>query len=238
MRLITSVAVFAAAMAVAVPASAQGTGQTGTSSSTERRQASAKPPAPKLPVGFRAYVIGEGALMSATNSFEAITGSAIVPGVGGGAEVLNIWKRLFVRVALASGTTDGGRAFVIDGEVIPTGVGIDIGIRTLEVGAGWRMHFTKHPRLVFYYSAGGLLVNYTERSAFATAGENVDETFRGYSAQAGLEMVLWKWLTAGVEGQYRVVPDALGAQGVSEAYREDNLNAAAVRVMLGVRLRK
>ena len=236
MRLTVSAVIVAVAMA-ATPAWAQQTGQTtGTSSSTQKRPR--KPPAPKLPIGLRAFFIGEGTLVSASDSFKAVTGSAFLAGVGGGAEVLNIWKRLFARVGVTTTATDGVRAFVVDGEVIPTGVTIDIGMRTIEIGAGWRMHFAKRPKLVFYYGGSVLLVKYTEDSQFGAGQDNVDESFRGYSAQAGLEVVLWKWLTAAVEGQYRIVPDAIGAGGVSKDYGETDLGGAAIRGMIGVRFKK
>lgn len=237
MRLTASVVILAVAMAAATPAWAQQTGQTtGTSSSTQKRPP--RPPAPKLPLGLRAFLIGEGTLMSASDSFKAVTGSAVLFGVGGGAEVLNIWKRLFARVGVTTTATDGVRAFVIDGEVIPTGVTIDIGMRIIEIGAGWRMHFAKRPKLVFYYGGSVLFVKYTEDSQFGSGQDNVDESFRGYSAQAGLELVLWKWLTAAVEGQYRIVPDALGAGGLSKDFNETDLGGAAIRGMIGVRFKK
>ena len=237
MRLTASAVILAAAMAAAAPAVAQQTGQTaGVSSSAQKPPA--KLPAPKLPFGFRVFFIGEGTLMSASDSFKAVSGSAFLTGFGGGAEALNIWKRLFARVGVTTTAADGERAFVVDGEVIPTGLTIDIGIRTIEIGAGWRMHFAKRPKLVFYYGGSVLFVKYTEDSQFGAGQDNVDESFRGYSAQAGLEAVIWRWLIAAVEGQYRIVPDALGKAGVSKDYNETGLGGAAIRGMIAVRFKK
>jgi hypothetical protein len=60
----------------------------------------------------------------------------------------------------------------------------------------------------------------------------------GYSVQGGVEFALAKWLTAGIEGQYRAVPDALGEFAVSKAYGESDLGGFAVRAMIGVRFKK
>ena len=51
--------------------------------------------------------------------------------------------------------------------MIPTGVGIDVGLRTIEIGGGWRIPIRKHPKFTPYAGAGVLFVNYTEKSQFS-----------------------------------------------------------------------
>jgi hypothetical protein len=51
----------------------------------------------------------------------------------------------------------------------------------------------------------------------------------------GVEVPVWKWMVAGVEAQYRSVPNAIGDGGVSAEFRETNLGGAVLRVMIGIR---
>jgi opacity protein-like surface antigen len=235
MRILTTTVILAAALAVAAPASAQGTG---VSSSTQKKPAAAaKPstPAPKPKMGFRGFFVLDTEMMTASQSFEAITGSSTLIGYGGGGEVVNLWKHLFVRGSFAQASTSGERVIILNGTVIPTGVGIDVGLGTVEVGGGWRFPIRKHPKFTPYAGGGVLFVNYTEDSQFATNTDNVSESFTGYAFQGGVELALTKLIYASVEGQYRLVPDALGDAGVSKTYSETDLGGFVFRVMVGVK---
>lgn len=238
MRLLLSTVILATATAVAVPASAQGTG----SSSSTRRPTSAaqaaKPKVKKAPIGIRAFFVVDGEMMAASQSFKAVTGSSTLIGYGGGGEVLNLWKHLFVRGVVSVAPASGERAFVVDGAVISTGVGIDVRVRTTEIGAGWRTPFKKHPKYALFYGAGVLLVNYTETSQFEASSDAVNESSTGYSLQGGLDAQLSKWIHAAVEAQYRGVPNAFDANGVAGAYGETDLGGFVIRAMVGIRLKK
>jgi hypothetical protein len=239
MRLLMSAVILAAATAVAVPASAQGTGS---SSSTKRPKPAAQAPKPKTkkpPVGIRAFFVIDAEMMSASQSFKAVTGSSTLVGYGGGGELLNVWRNLFVRGAVSVQPKSGKRAFVVDGVAISTGIGIDIRVRTTEIGAGWRTPFKKHPKYALFYGGGVLFANYTETSQFQTSADPVvNNSFTGYSVQGGLDAQLSKRIYAAVEAQYRGVPNAFDANGVAGAYGETNLGGFAIRAMIGIKLKK
>jgi opacity protein-like surface antigen len=241
MRILTTGVILAAAMAVAVPAAAQGSG---TSSSTKKPAATQakpsvpKPPAPKPKIGFRGFFALDTQMMTASKSFDAITGSSTLIGYGGGGEVVNLWQHLFVRGSIAVASTSGERAIVLGSTVIPTGVGIDIGLRTVEIDGGWRFPIRKHPQFTPYAGGGVLFVNYSEDSQFSSSSstDNVNESFTGYAVQGGLDLTLSRLIYAAVEAQYRLVPNALGDAGVSKSFGETDLGGFVFRVMIGVKL--
>ncbi len=250
MRLLISTVIFAAAVAVAVPASAQGTGS---SSSTQKPASTAKPKPkkPRAPLGYRAFFTLDTEMMTASQSFRAVTGSSAMIGFGGGGEVLSVWHGLFVRGAVSAASKSGERALVAFGEVIPTGQTVDIGLTTIEIGAGWRMYPKKHPKMALYGGGGLLVARYSETSPNAVGDENVKQSFRGFSVQGGLESALSKVMTFAVEGQYRAVPNAIGQGGVSRTFveaagaslsglspKEASLGGFTIRVMVGIRIKK
>lgn len=197
--------------------------------------AAAQPARRPARIGFRVFGHYEMVSMAATNTFDAVLGTSSMQGAGGGGEVLGIWKGLFARGAFSQMNDRGSRAFVLNGDVVRLNIPITVTIRTIELSGGWRILPRRSPRLAFYGGGGGLFLTYDESSDFADPGEDVSESFNGYLAFAGAEFAIWKWLVAGVEGQYRVVPDAIGAAGVSQTFNETDLGGAAVRVLIGIR---
>lgn len=232
MRLLMSAVILTAATVVSVPAAAQGTG---TSSST--RKPSSKPPAPKLPVSVRGFFAFDTEIMAASQSFAGVTGSSTVFGFGGGGEVLNLWKQLFVRGALTVASTTGSRGFVVDGTFVPTNVSMDIGLRTIEVGGGWRTSFKKHPKYALSYGGGVLFVNYSDTSEFATDTDNVNESFSGYYVHGGFEVALSKRMVAGVEAQYRAIPVDTTTKSIMSSFEETNLGGFVIRAMFGIKIK-
>ena len=123
MRILTTVLAAAVALSIASPVYAQTTG----TSSSQKKPSTPKKPAPPLPkpkMNFRAFGTFEVEMMSASDTFKAVTGSSSVIGYGGGGEVLNLWKTLFVRGDIVLSSTSGERAFAIGDEVISTGIPI------------------------------------------------------------------------------------------------------------------
>ncbi len=85
------------------------------------------------------------------------------------------------------------------------------------------------------YVGGGIgRVNYHEIADFAEAGENVSESYSSYHLFLGIEAPLWKWIGVNVEGRYRWVPDALGEDGISAEYGEEDLGGPAFLVKFTV----
>jgi len=196
--------------------------------------AAQRPPQAREPV-LRAYFLADSVWMSASQTFDAVVGTSRLSMRGGGGEVLGLWRGLFARVAFAVGEEEGSRVVVFDDEVIPLGIPLTVQVRPLEIGAGWRFRPFAAGRLTGYAGGGVLRLGYRERSAFATADDDVDATFTGGVVFGGLEASLVSWVIAGVEVQHRIVPDALGDGGVSAVYGETGLGGTAVRLLIGVR---
>ena len=80
-----------------------------------------------------------------------------------------------------------------------------------------------------------LLQRYKETSTatFASADDNTDITDTGGEVFGGVEIGV-KFVRIGVEGQYRYVPNAIGAGGASLAYNETNLGGGVFRLTFGV----
>lgn len=204
----------------------------------QKPPAKPKVPEPKPKMGFRGYFIVENTAMSASSTFNAVFGSSSMVGFGGGGEVLNLWKKVFARVAVTSASNTGSRAYFTGVDLIPTNVPVEVGITTVELSAGWRQSLKKHPRFAFYGGGGVVIANYRETSSFAQPGDDSAQGDSGYSVFGGMEVTVWKYVIAGVEGQYKSIANALGEGGLSKAYGEDNLGGAAIRGMVGVRFMK
>ncbi len=185
--------------------------------------------------GYRAFVMFDQVSFSAQETFDAVLGKTRLSAIGGGGEI-RFWKGLFVRGAYSSMDAAGERAFVVSGQVIPVGIPVTVEIKPLEFGVGWRLPLDRARRFVVYGGGGSLYVSYRETSDFAEPGENTDESFTGQMAFGGLDVRIWKLVSAGVEVQYRSVPDALGREGsVSAEFDETNLGGTAIRFLVGIR---
>jgi hypothetical protein len=129
----------------------------------------------------------------------------------------------------------GQRVAVFEGRAIPLGISMRVQLNPLEAGAGWRSDLGRR-RIVGVYGGGGLVrMRYRQTSDFAQNAEDVDETFSGYMAFGGFDVTIGGWVMIGVEGQFRVVPEALGQSGVSQAFGDTDLGGTTFRVMVGIR---
>ena len=102
---------------------------------------------------------------------------------------------------------------------MPTEVPVEVGITTVEFSGGWRQTLRKHPRFALYGGGGVIVANYDEKSSFAQSGDDSTLGYTGYSLFGGMEVTVWKYVIAGVEGQFKSVADALGEAGLSEGLR-------------------
>jgi hypothetical protein len=195
-----------------------------------RRSAPRRPVA--QPIGVRMF--GGAAIdwMSAKKSFDAVTGSDRVTSYGGGLQVTNLWRGLFIEGAAARATADGERVFVFGGEVFPLGIPVEITMTPVDVVAGWR---TPVGRVVPYLGGGMTFFKYQETSDFADDDENVDEWYRGFVVMGGLEAGITRWIHVRADLRYRQVNDAFGLGGASEAFGEDRLGGfgAGVQLVIG-----
>jgi hypothetical protein len=222
--------IFAAALAVLSSASARA--QNVVDASDQRPFTT--PASPRQPLGIRVFGDVDVDTLSAHNSFDAVLGTSRLTAFGGGAEVLNIWKGAFLRVALSHTSKGGDRAFVANGERVSLGVPITVSMTPVEIGGGWRFAIGSS-RVVPYVGAGALIQSYSEKSTFAGPGDNVSQTNTGYTAFGGVEVDLSKWFIVGGEADFRGIPNALGNGSVSQDFGETNLGGFALRVLFGIR---
>ncbi|HEY3886362.1 MAG TPA: hypothetical protein VGL62_14205, partial [Vicinamibacterales bacterium] len=99
---------------------------------------SAAPPARKAQPGLRLYAAIDFDELAATKSFNAVLGTSHVVAFGAGADITDVWKHLFVRIAVTRASKDGSRVFVDDGQVFSLNSPITIAWTPIEAGAGWR----------------------------------------------------------------------------------------------------
>lgn len=166
---------------------------------------------------------------TASKTFNTILGTDSGVVVGGGAEV-DLPYRLFVALRASQFRKDGQRVFLFDGQAFNLGVDTTITVIPVELSAGYR--FNVHARVIPYAGGGVSWYRYRETSAFATAEENVSETFTGYHLLGGIEFKVARFVGAAVEGSWARVADSIGQDpnAVSTAFDEDDLGGVTVRV--------
>lgn len=184
------------------------------------------------PVGVRAWFGLDFNTMSASDSFDAVLGSAQLLGFGGGADV-TVWKNAFARVSFSRAKKDGERAVIFNREVIPIGVPITVSYTPIEIGGGWQFPLAGGVRP--YAGAGLFRLRYKEESDFGVPDDSVDLSKNGYVVFGGVEVPVWQYVIVGGEAQFRSVPDAIGTGGVSRDFEEKNLGGFTLRVLFGLR---
>jgi hypothetical protein len=197
------------------------------------QQKPAGAPAADEPLGIRGFGMVGFDKLSASESFKAITGEDTVIPYGGGVQVTNLWKGLFIEVAAEQATTDGERVFVTAGdEIFPLGIPLEIKMRTVDVMAGWRS--VAAGNVVSYGGGGVSFQKYEETSDFAEGDENVSENYTGFIIMGGVEYRAARWVHVRGEVRYRRFSDALGVGGVSEVFDETSLGGFGVGLKIAV----
>lgn len=183
-------------------------------------------------IGGRVFGWGDWQQMTAKESFDAVTGSSSLSGAGGGAEVHRLWRGVFVRASVSRMKAEGERVFVFDGTVFPLGIPMDITMTPIELGAGWRFK-PVGGRMVPYLGAGALWVKYEETSEGDVGSERVTETYPGAVVFGGIDVSVWRFVSAGAEVAWRTatVKDPGGSLG---AFGEKDLGGVSVRVMVSI----
>ena len=178
-------------------------------------------------------VFGGGAFnrMSANESFDAVAGSATVWSYGGGLQVINLWRGLFIEGAVERSTVDGERVFVFGDEVFPLGIPLKVTMLPIDAVLGWRFG---HSRITSYLGGGLTVFTYEETSDFADADENLDKQYLGFVVMGGVEVSATRWLHLRGDLRYRQANDALGVGGVSAQFDEDRLGGFGVGLHLVV----
>jgi len=216
-RVLTTIAILAT---LAGPAAAQ-------ARPPARRPA---PPPPKDTLLFHGFADIGGIALTASHSFESIVGSKSGVVFGGGGELV-LPQRIFISVRASRFQKSGSRVFVANGQTFDLGIPTDVSITPFEISAGYR--FVRARASVIPYAGGGIgWHRYKESSTFATATENVDETFSGYQLLGGAEIRAGRWIGIAGEVEWATVPNALGqnSSGVSSTFAETNLGGTTFRV--------
>jgi hypothetical protein len=190
-------------------------------------------------VTINGYAMGGRLNLTAVDSFEAITGTSNGTIIGGGVRVglpwvSFPWGGLFVDAGAWRYQTAGERVFVLNGTVYPLNVPVDIAMTPIELSAGWEFRFRQAPKLRPYVAAGVTSMIYKETSSFASAGEDVEETFGGYHALGGAEYRIARWVGIAGEFAWSTVPDSIGQAGVSEAFNDTDLGGTSFRVKITI----
>ena len=180
----------------------------------------------------RLFVHFEGQAMTAKDSFDAVAGTSTLMGVGVGVEAQNVWRRLFLRGAISRFKKTGERVFVSDGELFRLGIPLEITMTPIEVGAGWR--FSPLSGIVPYVGAGALFHKHREESPGDGSGDGVNETFTGMTLFGGVEVPVWRFVSAGAEVGWRKA--SVGSPGgAMAAFGEKDLGGVSFRVMFSIK---
>jgi hypothetical protein len=214
-------------LAIAAPAALDA--QTRTQPRTAPRARSAPPP---QRIGIRGYVAFGTARLAANETFEAVAepqGSAVF----GGVQVTNLWKGVFADVGASQLSLDGERVFVDNGRVFELGIPLEVTMRPFDIAGGWRLALMRG-RVFPYVGAGLTYLHYEETSEFAGSGEDVSESKAGPLVIGGVDVRVWRWVSAGGEIRWRRVRGILGERGVSAEFNEDNAGGINVGLRISV----
>jgi len=192
-----------------------------------------RPPARPAPISPRAFASLMFDRMSASESFKAVADKDGLASYGGGVQVANIAKGLFVEASIERSTVDGERVFVFDDEVFRLGIPLEIEMMPIDLVAGWRSPVAD--RVSAYGGAGVTFLTYKETSEFSDADEDIDERYTGFVVMGGIEFGLAKWAYLRGELRYRRVADVLGVGGVSAVFDETTLGGigGGIKIVVG-----
>ena len=184
-------------------------------------------------IAFGAYEVLN---VASPKTFDAVFGTSTLQGVGGGLDVVNVWKHAFLRIAKSTASLDGERIAIAGNEVFKLGTKLTLTMTLTEVGAGWRFEARNgNRRITPYAGAAAVFLSYKETSTFADAGDNVGETFKGFGAFGGVDVKVASRILAGAEAQYRSINSSPSAGSAAGKFNEKNLGGAVFRVRVGVR---
>jgi hypothetical protein len=182
-------------------------------------------------VGIHAYGLFDSTTVAASKSFDAIFGSSHLSGAGGGVD-LDVWRHVFLRIAVTHSTRSGSRVFVDDsGQVSTLNIPLTVTMTPIEAGGGLR--FPTKSRITPYIGGAFITLGYQETSDLAQAGDNVNERYTGGEGFGGVDIQVWKGLFVGGEAQFRHigVPDV--STSVMQQFGESDLGGFTARVLVG-----
>lgn len=187
-----------------------------------------------VPIGVRVFFALDSDTMTATKTFNAVLGSATLAAYGGGGELLNIWRRVFIRGALTFTSKDGTRVQSNGDDFVPINIPLTVTMRPFEAGGGWRFGKSERDRVIPYAGGGLLLMSLKQKSTVPTeTTESTSDSFTGSFLFGGVDFSPAGIFSAGAEVQYRGVPNAIGDD--TTVSKERNLGGFTFRAMVGVK---
>jgi hypothetical protein len=184
-------------------------------------------------VGLNGYGVLGDMRLDAAQTFEAVSETSHARVLGAGIRITNLWKFLFVDIAVSHVTIDGERIVVdADRAVQRLGIPLEVTMRHLDVAVGWR---TVHGRVSPSVGGGFSRLWYRESSELPQPGENVADGGTGPLLLAGVDFTLSRWVRIGAEFRYRRIGGVLGSGGASATFDENSAGgfATALRVSIG-----
>jgi opacity protein-like surface antigen len=143
-------------------------------------------------------------------------------GTFGGAARYTFWRGAFVSAGFRTFSKDGERVFLASSTapVQKLGFPVSLKIDSFPVMVGYR--FRRGHLIVPYVAAGAAITKYDETST--VAGETFDESVSktGFTGAGGVEVGrgIFRF---GAEAGYTTVSGAIGKDGVSKVYGEDDI---------------
>jgi hypothetical protein len=123
---------------------------------------------------------------NAAQRFEAVSDARHAQVLGAGVEITNLWRFVFVDVAISRLAIDGERLSIDDGAVQTPGIPREVSPLYVDVAAGWRH---SHGRLSAYVGRGVSRLEYRETSEFTQSRECVTESGTARCFSLGLMLL-------------------------------------------------
>jgi hypothetical protein len=161
-----------------------------------------------------------------------VSGTSHAQVFGGGIQVTNLWKFVFLDAAVSRTAIDGERVFIDEDDLQPLGIPLEVTMLYVDVAAGWR-HVSG--RLSPYVGGGFSRLWYREESESAQPGDNVSDGGTGPLFLTGLDFAVSRWIRVGGELRYRRIAGVLGSAGASAHFGERSAGgiSSALRVSIG-----
>ena len=190
---------------------------------------------PRVPLRTSVRGFGQigGLYFTASDSFDAVTGSAWGAMYGGGVQV-GFSNGVFLQGSYDRYESTGQRVFVFENEIFELGIDNTVTVTPIQVTVGYRQ--PANGRSMAYLGIGASWYRFQEQAAFAEAGDDVDESKPGLHILGGVEYPITSWFWVGGEGQWAYAPEILGKAGISDAFSEDDLGGFTICLKLSVGL--
>jgi len=126
----------------------------------ERRQQNPKPPNNASAVGYQGFFGAGLNLPAASDSFAASSLDDRPIEIGAGFQATNVWRNLFIQVAMSGWNQSGERTFIdSSGTPYPLGIPLSVKATFVDFGGGWRFenaHGGGRPVRVVPYAGSGI----------------------------------------------------------------------------------